>query len=289
MTSERQPNVIQDGLDDRRRWFAHFPDGSIEFVMVTRAFAVLLLLALGIVSGVQRPVVITSLVGMLWVEYALIAWWLVQIATDLDALTQPGPTDAKSLRERRVKAAILAVVPSAAAGLAITPWWGMLAYIDVRISSPVIIQIVALAVCLAAAAPAVLALRRVGLGPSLWTALMLVPILHWLAVHRLMKALHVRIDAAERAADDAPARGVGLLLADVTWLLGVAPWMILWVTVLAGRDWPSGMPGGLAPMCGTILATVFAVADLAAMESLQAAFLRVLRRGAQDGQPRRQR
>ena len=58
----------------RRNWFRSFPEGSIEFVVITRVLALLLLAALAIVPGIQRPAVLVALALVLWVDYLLMMW-----------------------------------------------------------------------------------------------------------------------------------------------------------------------------------------------------------------------
>ena len=275
--------MSENSLEHRRNWYRFFPEGSIEFLSVTRVLALLLLLSLAIVPNTRRPAVLVALAIVLWIDYLLILWWVVQLATDLNALfAQPLP-GAKVLRRRRIGAAILGALPATAALFILAPWPHFLTTSEAarlamtRVTVPIFcVLFVALAFV------AHRALQRIQLGRPQWTLLLLVPIFHWFALHRLLTSLHARVrqrsQASGKLTDDDPGRGPAVIIADVTWVLSVLPWGILVILTLMAGEWPRTMPYSATPGCGTILAAPFAIADLAAMENLQRRFVALIRK-----------
>jgi len=73
-------------LSQRQRWFRAFPDGSIEFLLVTRLLVVFLLLGLAAMRESQRPMVLMALAVVLMADYAIMIWWSLQTVADLDCL-----------------------------------------------------------------------------------------------------------------------------------------------------------------------------------------------------------
>jgi len=269
-----------DFVTERKKWFRFFPEGSIEFLLITRVLALLLLAALAVISSPQRPAVLVALAFLLWVDYVLMLWWVIQLATDLDDLFQEVPPNPNVAHRRRTRTALLAVLPSVAAVLLLAPWLDVLNAFHPsslfretlpRVMLPVLGSLFIIFVFIAQ-----YALRRIRLGPALWTLLLLVPVVHWFAMHRLLSPLQKRIQERYGERDDAsghPEQGpsISLILADVTWLLSILPWGIVIVLALQDCSWSP-----VVPLCGTMLASVFAVADLAAMERLQRQFVGLL-------------
>jgi hypothetical protein len=109
--------------------------------------------------------------------------------------------------------------------------------------------------------------------------LFLIPIVHWFALHRLLSSLDARLkEAASRRGQpgtSGEANTVTIALADVTWVLSVLPWAIMLVVSLVRGGWPGGR---VMPVCGTLIASVFVVADLAAMEGIQRRFVALVRK-----------
>ena len=107
-------------LVERRKWFRVFPEGTLEFTIITRVLALLMLMALAVVSGLQRPLVLMALGAILWVDYALLMWWAIEVASDLQLLS--GAPDAAAHSTRRSRIWLQAVLPSIAALVALMPW-----------------------------------------------------------------------------------------------------------------------------------------------------------------------
>jgi hypothetical protein len=269
-----------DMLVERRRWFRVFPEGSLEFTIITRVLALILLMALAVVGGTQRPLVVVSLTVVLWVDYALLVWWAVQVAMDLEEVVNRPAEDTPG---RRAIIGIQAVLPSVAAVAALAPWGRMLATSAVGSVAPLrSLPIVAGLAFLVLLVPAYRALRKIGVGSPLWTGLLLVPILHWFALHRIAADLDRRIDGQLRTMGQEKASrrpGMALAVADVTWVLSVLPWAIV-VAYSLIRGWPSGGAFKLGPVCGTALAALFAIANLAALEGVQRQIVTLIRKSS---------
>lgn len=274
--------MSEDSLAQRRNWFRFFPEGSIEFVIVTRVLALLLLLALAIVRGTQRPAVLLALVVVLWIDYLLTLWWAVQLATDLNALFGDTPPPADVLRRRRIRAAVLAALPATAALLILAPWPH---FVLSEASRTAVTRVTVPALCglfVVSMFVAHGALRRIELGPPPWTLLLLIPVVHWLAVHRLLISfgaeLRQRLQAPGRPATGAPGPGPAVRLADVTWVVTMVSWGIALIFILRGGQWPRTLPGSVLPIGATVMAALFWVADVAAMENVQRQFVALIRK-----------
>jgi hypothetical protein len=180
---------------------------------------------------------------------------------------------------------LLAALPSVAAAVALIPWEGLLTVLTgtrPQASLTIGLPLVAAAVFLVLAWPAFRVLRRIELGSPVWTILLLTPVLHFFALHRIASGLDVRItdqlrNRSERPAAQRSATGA-LMIADATWVLSVLPWAIV-VGVVVLYGWPSSGAFKIGPVCGTALAAVFAIANLAALESVQRQIVALLRKG----------
>ena len=267
-------------LAQRRRWFRSFPEGTLEFAIITRVLALMLLMALAIVGGTQRPLVLVALAIVLWVEYAMLIWWLVQLGTDLRELTDGSAGDSA---RRRVTTSVKAVLPSVAVVLALAPW-GRVATDTFGGAASVVhwVQVAAVVLFLVSLLPAYRALKDARVGASLWTGLLLVPIVHWFALHRLAAGLDRRIDEQLRARGQEKASrplGLSLPIADATWVLTLLPWAAVLAYSLA-HGWSNSSAFKLLPVCGTLLAVLFAIADLAALEGVQRQIVTLIRKAS---------
>jgi hypothetical protein len=270
-----------ENLIQRRNWFRYFPEGSIEFNAILRVLAVLLLIALLIVGGTQRPAVLVSLAAILWADAALLIWWLVQMSTDLDDLPAGSGQSPEAGARRRTAAFLIAVLPSIAAALLLAPWPDLF---FVRHDTRVLVQAIGLPAIGLAYIIAVVAaqrtLQRIRLGPARWTLLLHVPIVHWFAMHRLAGSLQRRIH--DRASEgDAPSGGEtasgGTTLADLLLVATVICWALV---VLLGTHSTSltRVLYAVANLGGIFFGTLFAIANVAMMERVQRTFVSLLRK-----------
>ena len=81
--------MSEDMLTERRQWYHCFPEGTIEFNLVTRIVVVGMLGALAVLPESQHVLVINGLVETLWFDALLIIWWAVQIGMDLETSIAP--------------------------------------------------------------------------------------------------------------------------------------------------------------------------------------------------------
>lgn len=264
-------------LEQRRRWFRFFPEGGIEFAIVTRVLMVFLLLALGVVRDTQRPAALTVLLLVVWLDYALTLWWVVQMAVDLDDLRLDPTGSGEQARRRRIRLGFIVCLPSVAALIALAPWPGLLFKNPVmRDAAAGIVPLVCGIAYLALTSLAVRSLRKLRIGSTVWTVLLLVPVLHWPALHRVLGTLWERLRLLEQSRGQTvqPPSGALSAAADALWGLALLPWLVVIVLQVVRDRWPSMF----LPTCGAILAGLFMIADLAAMERLQRHFVAALRR-----------
>ena len=271
-------------LTQRQRWFSYFPEGSIEFLLLSRVLALLLLLSLAIVTSIQRPAVLVALTGVIWLDYVLTIWWAIQIAADREELLRdptaaPQPDDS---RRRRRRTLIWACLPATVVAVAVAPWPAVLkVYQPGLVSEATFARVGRPALALAYLVLLMLgtrALVRVRLGPIVWSMLILVPILHWLALHRLLGVMRARLHELDPG-EQGPVPGgrqsnAAVAVATVTWFVGVLPWAVIAAVTLVRDQFPSAF----FPFCGTLLTAVFAIADLAALEQVQRQFVSLLRK-----------
>lgn len=268
-------------LLERRRWFRAFPEGTLEFMVITRVLALLFLIALAVVGGTQRPFVLIGLVGVLWVDYVLLLWWAVQVAMDLQFVrkgTKSGDTS-----DRRARFGVSAALPSVAAAAALLPWGKLLTVVTgsaapaVSSTLPVVAGV---AFCLLLL-PAYRALQRIELGSPFWTMLFLVPVIHYFALHRIAQGLDRRIREQLQQRGERPeslhSATPAVIAADVGWALSILPWAVIAGVVLV-NGWPAGGAFKAGPVCGTILAAFFAIANLAALERVQHQIVTLIRK-----------
>lgn len=265
-------------LAERRKWFRVFPEGTLEFAIITRILALFLLLALSVVGGTQRPMIVMGLIFVLWVDYALLIWWLLQVALDLRMLM--GATDADT-PTRRAKIFIKAILPSIAAVIALVPWQQLMLILAGGTSMPRWIPLAAGLAFVILCVPALRGLREAQVGSGLWAVLLLVPILQWPASHRLAGNLHRRICEQLQARTETavhPPRAA-MAIADVTWVLGVLPWATIAGYVLV-QGWSGQAVLKFGMVCGTVFAAFFAIANLAAMEAVQRQLVALIRKSS---------
>jgi len=269
-------------LLERRKWFRVFPEGTLEFVVITRVLALMMLMALAIVGGTQRPLVLVSLIAILWIDYALLLWWVVQVAMDLRSVSDPA--GAEDSAGSRARVWTVAALPSVAAAVALVPWYQLMTVLTgtrPEGNLTTLLPAVAGLAFLLLLWPACQALRRIDVGSPVWTILLLVPLLHFFALHRIGSGLDVRIRGQLQSRDarsEAQRGGTGAMMAaDVTWVLSILPWVLI-IGVVVVRGWPTSRAFKIGPVCGTILAAVFAIANLAAMESVQRRIVALLRK-----------
>ena len=267
-----------DTVSQRRTWFRFFPEGTLEFLVITRVLALLLIVTLAAILPSQLSAALTALFGLLWLDHVLMLWWGVQMVTDLRDLSA-SPSPGSDARGGKYRVGLTAALPSFFALLIIAPWPNVLiADPTTRASAtkillPVLALLYATTIVLAARA-----LQTVRFGSSLWSLLFLVPGLHWLAMHRLVREWHGRADEHrdEHTGEGAEASSAGIVFADVCWLFTLLPWAVVLSVSWARGQWPDGVGYGLVPICATAWTVLFAVSDLAVLETLQRRFIALI-------------
>jgi hypothetical protein len=271
----------ESGLEQRRNWFRFFPEGTIEFVVATRVLAVLLLLLLGVVKGTQRPPVLMALAGILWIDYVLTMYWVAQLATDLSGLLADAVVDDRTLARRRMRAGFFLALPATCFLLMVSPWPRFLLAPGPAQQS--LARTAAIGFGLAFLVALLLAyrqLRKMPLGLSGWLLIALIPLLHWLALHRLLSVFHRQLCEKDRQLgqpEDEGGPGLAAAMADGLWFLSVLPWLIMIAVGLSRGGWPMNTPYRFMPVCGSVLFALFSIVDMAAMENVQRHFVRLLR------------
>lgn len=288
-------------LVERQRWFRFFPDGSIEFLVVTRVLMVLLLVALIVFISrqLERSATLVTLAGVLWLDHVLVLWWGVQMVCDLGLLQDkrglanvegetPWPQAAMcSDRERRwlaVRACLPGTVVLASVALAAgTPVLSV--FLRMSLSGPALG-----AACLFLGAAFVLllpfgqrALQRIRLGPPFWTFFALIPLVHMFAMHRVARSLEDRMRkldqqsaASAPQAEQEPGSPAGAI-AEVAWFLAVAPWVIVAAVMLTRGEWSRGWAGSVSTCCGVLATMILVIADTAALEHVHRRFVALIR------------
>lgn len=275
--------MTNETLAERRHWYRYFPESSIEFVVVTRVAGLLLLLAMSAMTGAQRPTAIVGISGILWLDYVLTLWWMIQIRTDLSLAADGSDVPSRTTRQQRIRALLPAIVPATAILLMVAPWlrFTPLSVDAVARIRPILNGVLALAV-LGGLFLGNAALKRIGVGSTGSRLALLVPVIHWLALHRMMRRAHTEL--SERLAGPStqePESGnekVLSILADAFWVIGILPWAGVAAFALARGGWPAGALYTIVPLCCTFCTGIYAVLDVAAMEQLQRRFLAAFRR-----------
>lgn len=268
-------------MQERRQWFFYFPEGSIEFFLVTRIMLILLLLVFIVAAQQHYAYVLVAMAGILWIDYALALWWAVQMATDLQGIRQP--TTADQAYHRRLRVIVIGLLPSIPFFLLIAPWpnWVSTAASDRTMIWRITLPTLGLtAIVLIAIAQK--ALRDLGVDSTIRRCLMLVPLLHWFTLHQWIIRLDRELNRlAEEKNDIQLTRsdpGAVVTLSRVMWFLGVLPWLILIPGRMCDIPWLSASMFKGAAVCSLVFTCIFAVADTAAMEAVQRKFVTLLRR-----------
>jgi hypothetical protein len=272
--------MMVNRLEERRRWLAFFPEGTLEFLVVTRVLALLLLATLIIVPTTQRPLVLLAMMIILWCDYALLLGWLMQLVNDLERLFGASQAASNSGGIRVIDAAI-ALLPSAIALLVIAPWP---AAILRRMGHPTLLMVALLTLYIASLPLGYAALRRMGFRSGTGTFLLLVPVLNWFALHRLLPGLHARV--RERALElnlpvaQESGAGAAAVAADFCLMIGIVFWAA-WVLLL-WRAQHTGVSGGvllgLVQTASLGAGCFMAVTQVAALEYLQRRYVVLVRR-----------
>ncbi len=267
-------NSHTDNLARRRLWYHYFPEGTIEFLLVTRVLALLILAALAVVHGTQLDMALIALGLLLLADALIIQWWGVQIVTDLSDLKSQ--ESSRLAARRRLRAWVLAALPALIMVVTLLPWSGFVIYDPaMRARVNAWIPLIGVPLYLAALVPAVLGLRAIHYGATAWCVCWLIPGIQWWALHRLIGDWQARIDqslGSRRKETEPPSTGT-VLFVDIMWVLAMLAVAGLF---LVGTLRTEGLQGGgprLLIIAGTGLVALFAIGQVAVMENVQRRFL----------------
>ena len=270
--------MIDENLAQRKSWFRFFPDGTIEFTVITRVLAIMFLTGLAMVSIAQRPVTLTLLWAVIWVDYALMLWWTIEINDDLEDLSQSAPVSNELTRRRRFQEAVLLAIPSIVVMILLVPWPQMV--IAKQIDRDRLYYVLVPVVILAFSGSAYLAryaTRQLGLSSWLWRVVLLIPGLHWFAMHRLVSQLEQKVGSRlhEKSGTPHTAPSIAGAVADVTLIISLCSWLgwVRWI-----QYHPTGAVRMMLQIVGLGSGALFAIIDLAVMEHLQRRFVTLIRK-----------
>lgn len=267
------PEALREArLAEQRRWFRYFPEGPLEFLAAVRFLWILGLFVVPVVSGFLRIYAALALAFLLSADAALAAWWLAQIAFDRDVWTGRRTWNPREARRRAV-ALTLGVLAAHGLLFLVAITFGRLPFDWVRVHPGAVSALRSILIVLyVAVVPVTIVAGRAAGGRTGLVCLLPVPFLHWLAVRRLARCIGADLaaDVTARTGRPAPFSTGAILTAEALW--------ILLVPVLAANLWGAFLwtrPSWQA-ICSGIIIAVAGVADVAAVESVQQAYLRYL-------------
>lgn len=270
--------MTENTLTQRRQWYQCFPEGTIEFNLVTRVVALGIMGALAVLPESQHVLIKNGLIGILWFDALLIIWWAVQIGTDLETSMDPARISPHEAHRRSLVFAFLAMLPTLPALLLLAPWAQLVIRNEASRASWMGILVPVLSLCFVVSLLlATWILKRLRIAAAGWTLLWLVPVFHLLALHRVIKTFQSRIQNRRTdmglQPDERHAMSGSLIAADIVWLLSVIPWGVLVVRSWGDSAFVIGLPGKMLIVVGTVMFAVFSAVQLSLMERLQRQFL----------------
>jgi len=278
--------MSEEMLTRRRQWLQCFPEGTIEFNLVTRILVVGMLGSLAVLPESQHRLVLTGLVGVLWIDYLLILWWVVQLGTDLEMIIDRPGQSAPQSRRRDLVYAFWASLPTLPALLILAPWSELIIREEASRITLMRILFPALAVCfIVTLLVAMCVLNRLRLAAMGWILLWLIPVFHLLALHRIIKAIQARIRNHRLdtglGTDERYVMGGSLITGDIIWLLSLVPWLVLVMKATQDSAFTISTGGKALIILGTVLVAVLSAFELSLMERLQRQHLGLINRKSQ--------
>jgi len=261
-------------LAARRRWFASFPEGPLEFVAAVRIIWILGVFAAPVVGGFLRTYAAIAISLLLLADAALTMWWLTGMAADHGVWLRGRLLDpARGGRPAIGPAASVALTQGLLFAFGVT--FLSLPIEAARLHPGVMVTIrwIVFAAYLASVPLLLAVCRSAGLGGRRSVVLLAVPFLHWWTVRRFAADLGADFagQAAYRLGRDSDFSRAAFIVADVFWAILV---LIVAVNLSVGGIWAGLTFRGL---CSGSIVAVAAIADVAAMEVAQHAYLTYLR------------
>ena len=265
-------------LSARRPWFRSFPEGPLEFVAAVRMVWILALFVVPVVGGFLRTYGTVGVAALLLADLGLTMWWLTRLVTDRNCWLGGQPVGPTASRWAGLRPTLVAIV---AQGLLVAFGLSFLALpFEAARNNPAAVTLVRWVLCASymVAIPFVVATcRTVGLRGRWYTVLLAVPFVHWWAVRRF--AADAGASLAEQVARqskwNAGFSRAGFIFADATWVVLI---LVVIASAVTGGIWTRMTFQGL---CSAMIMAVAAIADVAAMEAAQHAYVMYLRTATQ--------
>lgn len=265
-------------LAARRRWFSSFPEGPLEFVAAVRLLWILSLFVIPVIGGFLRTFGALGVSALLLADVGLTMWWLTQLVSDRDCWLGGEPIAPGKPAGAGVKPTA-AVVVTQGLLFAFGASFLTLPFEAARVHPGVVAAVRwgLFAAHLVAIPLAVAACRAAGLRGRWCVVFFVVPFLHWWAARRFAADLGSSFaeQAGRRSSKEVDFSRAGFVFADVMWVVLI---LVIAADLLAGGMW-SGMT--MQGLCSALIIAVAAIADVAAMESTQRAYLAYLRAATQ--------
>ena len=270
-------------LTQRRQWFQCFPEGTIEFNLVTRIGAIGMMGAFAVLPENQHILIANGLVGALWIDFLLMIGWTVQLGSDLETIIHRPEEPARQAHRRSLFCFLWAALPTIPAMLILAPWPEVIIRNEASRVSLMRILDPVLGVCfMVSLALAMRAVKRLQLAAGGWIFLWFFPVLHLLALHRIIKATQTRIQRHRLdtglGPDERHLMGGSLIAADLLWLSSLVPWLILTLKSWQDSAFIVRPMGTILIIAGTVMFAILSAVQLSLMERLQQQFLGLIHR-----------
>jgi len=267
-------------LAARRRWFASFPEGPLEFVAAVRIVWILGVFVAPVLGGFLRTYAAIAISLLLLADAALTMWWLSGMAADHGVWLRNRPPDlARNGRPAIGPAASVVLTQGLLFACGVT--FLSLPIESARLHPGVMATIrwIVFAAFLASVPLLFAVCRSAGLGGRRSVVLLAVPFLHWWTVRRFAADLGAAFagQGAHRSGRDSEFSRAAFIVADFLWAILV---LIVAINLSMGGIWAGLTFRGL---CSGSIVAVAAIADVAAMEVAQHAYLTYLRAASRPG------
>lgn len=274
MTNLPTEGAIAAGPDEellqaRRRWFASFPDGTLEFVAAARVVCIVLMFVTPIGGAGFRNYGLLGIAAVLLADGGMTMLWLSELCADRRRLVG-NTADGSRAAVSPWLTSVIAILCHAALLLALVSYRPLpFAWAQPRPAVLAVVRWALLAAFVVLAAVLYYAVRRTtGTRRGAWALLTALPVLGWPAMRRLAFEAG---DAFSREPSGRLPRGA-TVAADV---LGVL-FVVAMAATLRSPDLWMRMSFGAA--AASFLFALAAIADMAALEGVHHAYLRYLNR-----------
>ncbi len=269
------PPELAARLAARRRWFRSFPDGSLEFVAAIRIVWILAFFAAPVIGGFLQVYATLAIGAVLLLDFGLVMTWLVRITADRDAWARRGTAENPAGARSGASLTAIALIAQALllAFLALSFLRLPLEIVRTHPGVANTARWVLLAAYAVAAVATARSCRSAGLRSRASGILLAAPLLSWWALRRFARDVAAPMTNEVQVLKKPPhLSGAGFVMADAAWLAAL---VVSVAVVLLARN--MGMHATWQNACSGILLAVAAIADVAALESVQRVYLGWLR------------